>query len=148
MKLRETLTTLGLFLVRKNPPGYYCGRMTWLFIVLSSMRVDRTYALPIQVLGGCMVVFETTGRLCDAGFSRYWACLILPTLAAPWLCPALISGAWPFGIVLQLADAIFTRNPYQIGLVAALLAFPLALGFTPTRRLSVGPRSNQPEGTA
>jgi hypothetical protein len=148
MKLRETLTTLGLFLVRKIPPGYYLGRIIWLFIALSSMRVDRTYALPIQIVGGCIVVCETTGRLCDAGFSRYWACLILPTLAAHWFFPALFPGAWPFGIVLQLADAVRTRNPYQIGLVAALLAFPLALGLIPTRRLSVGPQSNQPEGAA
>jgi hypothetical protein len=133
MKLRQALTNVVLFLVRKNPSGYYLGRVTWLFIVLSSMRVDRTYALPIQILGGCVVVCETTGRLCDAGFSRYWACLILPALAAPWFCPALIPGDWPFGIILQLADAIFTRNPYQIGLVAALLAFPLALGFIPTK---------------
>jgi hypothetical protein len=148
MKLRETLTTLGLFLVRKIPSGYYLGRVIWLFIVLSSIRVDRTYALPIQILGGCVVVCETTGRLSDAGFSRYWACLILPKLAAPWLFPALFPGAWPFGIVLQVADAVRMRNPYRIGLVAALLAFPLLLGFVPTRRLSVGPQSNQPEGAA
>jgi hypothetical protein len=148
MKLVRALASAMLFLVRRIGPGEYLGRVIWLFIVLSSMRVDRTYALPLQVAGGSLVVGVTSGRLFDAGFSRYWACLILPTIASPWLFPALFPGERPMGILIQIAGAISERNPYQIGLVAALLVFPLALGFTPTLRLSGGAEEQPAKGTA
>jgi hypothetical protein len=91
--------------------------------------------LAVEVAWGCLGVFVTAARLVDAGLSRWWACLILPTVASPWLFPLLIPGAEFHGSVRLLVDALRTRNPSLVGLAVAVLAFPFALCFAPTRVL-------------
>ena len=120
-------------IVRRNRPGEYVGFVASPFLVLNAMPVNDAF-LAAQIIASCMVVAASTGQLFDAGVSRYWACLVLPTLASPWLFPLLISGAQPYAILLQTVDAIVLRNPYRIALAVALFIFPLWLVFAPTRR--------------
>jgi len=120
-------------IARRNRPGEYAGFVASPFLVLNAMPVNDAF-LAAQIVASCMVVAGSTGRLFDAGVSRYWACLVLPTLASPWLFPLLIPGARPYAILLQTVDGIALRNPYQIALAVTLFIFPLWLAFAPTRR--------------
>jgi hypothetical protein len=116
---------------RRCGQAQYISSLIWVLIVLSVTPVNRPSGLCLQVGGIVWACAISAGRLSDAGLSRCWAALLLPTLGSPWLFPALIAGANPDGILLQAVVAVATLNPLHIGLVAALFAFPVALGLAP-----------------
>jgi uncharacterized membrane protein YhaH (DUF805 family) len=126
-------------LARRNQPGQYVSSLMWVFILLSLAHVDSTSGLCLLGVGAAWACTITSGRLSDAGLSRAWAVLIGPTLVSPWLVPALIPGARPYGILLQAVLAVAARNPWHVGLVAALLVFPVALALAPSKRRTSRP---------
>lgn len=98
--------------------------------------LDQRGGLFFQVLYTCAILAITTGRLSDAGVSRLWAFMMLPTLAAPWLCPLLIPGARPSSALAQFFESIFVVHSGTLSVLAlALLAVPITIGLLPTRRL-------------
>jgi len=115
-------------------PGGYLFFVTWLLIMLVITPPSPVYR-PVELLVIYSVTALTVHRLSDAGLPRVWALAMLPTLAAPLLCPQLIPGVRPNSVLAQLLDGLFyKRNWRQVALAAALLAVPLAIGLAPTRR--------------
>jgi hypothetical protein len=115
-----------------------------LFLVSFTFPLNRPSGLLVEALFTCAAFSMTTGRLLDAGLSRFWACVMLPTLAAPWLCPLLNPGARPNSVLAQFFKSIFlSRNWTLTALAVALLAVPLVIGLLPTRSPEAGapPRS-------
>lgn len=66
--------------VRRCGREDYLAYVTLMLLLLAAAPLDHMYAMPVQVVGICATLLVTTGRLFDAGLSRFWACLILPTL--------------------------------------------------------------------
>jgi len=115
-------------------PGGYLFFVTCLLILYPITITSPVYK-PVELLIVYAVTVLSMRRLSDAGLPRVWALAMLPTLAAPLLCPQLIPGVRPNSVLAQLLDGLFyKRNWRQVALAAALLAVPLAIGLGPTRR--------------
>jgi len=120
--------------LRPRRPGGYFFFVTWLLMVYPIAITSPVYK-PVELLVAYTVTALSMRRLSDAGLPRVWALAMLPTLAAPLLCPQLIPGVRPNSVLAQLLDGLFyKRNWRQVALAAALLAVPLAIGLAPTRR--------------
>ena len=120
--------------LRPRRPGGYFFFVTWLLMVYPIAITSPVYK-PVELLVAYTVTALSMRRLSDAGLPRVRALAMLPTLAAPLLCPQLIPGVRPNSVLAQLLDGLFyKRNWRQVALAAALLAVPLAIGLAPTRR--------------
>ena len=128
--------------LRPRRPGGYFFFVTWLLMVYPIAITSPVYK-PVELLIVYAVTVLSMRRLSDAGLPRVWALAMLPTLAAPLLCPQLIPGVRPNSVLAQLLDGLFyRRNWSQVALAVALLAVPLAIGLAPTRR----PKAENGEG--
>jgi hypothetical protein len=126
-----------LLYVRPRRGAEYLVYSTFVLIASTAFPLSRTGGLLVQVAVACVVLATTTGRLLDAGVSRFWAFVMLPTLAAPWLCPLLFPTARPSSALAQFFESIFLVRSGTLGVLAlALLAVPIAIGLLPTRRPS------------
>ena len=120
-------------MIRRSSPEEYVGYVFWVLFGLGVMPVSNPAQMFTHILASGLVVAVSSGRLFDAGFSRYWAVLAIPTLSSPWLFPRLIQGSTSEALSMQLAMAIIKLNAYQFVLCVSLLVFPVALALLPTR---------------